>query len=519
MLRRFALLLVLCALLCGAAAARPPDGGRALTSHESGDQLTPESDRAMVDAVAGNLAALKASGRFTPQPQALTNLIWPLAPSPGPGADWYAIVNFVDLDPAFPNRLRDYTCGTRTYDTAAGYNHRGIDYSLWPFPWQMMDDGAVDVVAVAPGILIEKRDGSYDRNCSRDAPDNANYVIILHGDGTIARYLHLKRNSVTTLPIGTPVAAGTVLGKVGSSGISSGPHLHLEIRASNSVNAPVIDPFNGQCNASATAWASQRPYRETRISRLSTHSSPPAAPVCPVTTDQPNLKDSFRPGEPITFLATYRDPARGLATQFRVLRPNGTVFSSWSFDMAVDDPASPPFYNGAYWYWSQSLPANAATGLWTLEATLEGRVSRHTFVVGTGTAPPDAAFPPELSGSWYNVATSGQGFNLELVNDRRFLLYFYGYGNSGEPLWLYGDYDPPGRTFGYGQPVDVPMYFVSGGNFSNFNPANVSSRVWGTARIRFDSCRRAHVELSGEAGTQVLALDKLLTPMGLGCPE
>ncbi len=510
---------MLTVLLVASAQASPPNGGKVLLTQETGDQVSPELDRAMVQAVTDNLSTLQASGRYTPAPKALSGLIWPMAPNPGAGAEWYAVVNYVDLNLAYPNQIRDYTCGTRSYDSSSGYNHRGIDYSLWPFPWHVMDAGTVDVVAAAPGTLIEKRDGAYDRACTWDGPDDANYVIILHGDGSIARYLHLKRSSVTALAIGTQVAAGTVLGKVGSSGISKGPHLHFELRANNSVNAPVIDPNNGQCNAAPSAWASQRPYRETRISRLSTHSAAPDEPVCPNTTDQPRFKDIFSPGDSITFLATYRDPRRGLETQYRVLRPNGTVFSSWTFDMAVEDPGSPEYYSGAYWYWSQSLPANAATGLWTLEATLEGRVSRHTFVVGTGTAPPDAAFPPELSGSWYNVATSGQGFNLELVNDRRFLLYFYGYGNSGEHLWLYGDYDPPGRTFGYGQPVDVPMYFVTGGNFSNFNAANISSRVWGTARISFQSCQRATVELSGEAGTQVLVLDKLLTPMGLSCSQ
>nr|MBP6596684.1 M23 family metallopeptidase [Arenimonas sp.] len=338
-------LFLLLALVSAPTQASPPDGGQALPVRNALDEVSPELDRAMVQAVSENLATLQASGRYAPAPKALTGLVWPMGPSPGAGAEWYAIVNYVDLNLAFPNQIRDYTCGTRSYDTSSGYNHRGIDYSLWPFPWHLMDSGTVDVVAAAPGTLIEKRDGSYDRNCSWDVPDDANYVIILHGDGSIARYLHLKRNSVTSLAIGTQVAAGTVLGKVGSSGISTGPHLHFELRANNSVNAPVIDPNNGQCNAAASAWASQRPYRETRISRLSTHSAAPAEITCPNTTDQPRLKDVFNPGEPITFLATYRDPRRGVETQYRVLRPNGTVFSNWTFDMAVAEPASPEYYS------------------------------------------------------------------------------------------------------------------------------------------------------------------------------
>lgn len=518
-LSRSAILLLASLMVALPALALPPDGGRVMPVDEPMDSVSPALDRQMVEDVAGNLATLQRSGFVPPKPQVLSGLRWPMGPAPGAGSEWYAVSGYVDLDPAYPNRIRDYTCGTRTYDTAAGYNHRGIDYSLWPFPWHLMDSGSVDVVAAAPGTLIEKRDGANDRSCNWNGPDDANYVIILHNDGSIARYLHLKRNSVTALPIGTAVAAGTVLGKVGSSGISTGPHLHFELRANNSVNAPVIDPNNGQCNLPASAWAAQRPYREPRISRLSTHSAAPVYPTCPNTFDQPNFRDEFNPGDPITFVAAYRDPARGMPTAFRVIRPNGTVFSSWSFDMGVEDPAAPPYYNGAYWHWDQVLPANAALGLWTLEATMDGRVSRHTFRVGVGSVPAEGPFPPELSGSWFNTGTSGQGFNMELVDANRFLLYFYGFGLDGKHLWLYGDYDPGRPTFGYGQPIDVPMYFISGGNWKDFNPAAVSGRVWGTARITFDSCRRARVELTGEAGTQVLALDKLLTPMGLACND
>lgn len=104
---------------------------------------------------------------------------------------------------------------------------------------------------------------------------------------------------------------------------------------------------------------------------------------------------------------------------------------------------------------------------------------------------------------------------MELVNDRRFLLYFYGYDDSGRQLWLYGDYDPAARSFDYGE----PMYFVSGGRFNGFDPAAIGSRVRGAASIRFISCKRASVVLSGETGIQTLELDKLLTPVGLTCAD
>ena len=53
------------------------------------------------------------------------------------------------------------------------------------------------------------------------------YVDIEHPGGIVTRYCHmLTRPAVTE---GQPVIAGQVIGVVGSSGHSSGPHLHWEI--------------------------------------------------------------------------------------------------------------------------------------------------------------------------------------------------------------------------------------------------------------------------------------------------
>lgn len=493
--------------------ARRPDGGLQMSPADAADHVSPELDRQIVEGVARNIEMLRKQGKLpaTIAPK-ISGLSWPLGPNPGIGMDYHGISNFVDLNLAYPNQVRDYTCAARSYDNAAGYNHRGIDYFIWPFPWHLMDTGAVDVLAAAPGTLIEKRDGAFDRQCSWDnAPDNANYVIILHSDGTIARYLHLKQGSVTNLPIGTTIAAGQALGKVGSSGISTGPHLHFEVRATNAVNAATIEPHTGACNASPTAWTSQRPYRLPAVMRVSTHSTAPLFPQCPNTTDQPNFSDQFNPGDQVTFVTAFRDLNREMVSTHRILNPDGGVHSSWTFS-AAEDPGMPPVINGAYWYWQQTLPTNAKHGLWTYETTLEGVTKRHNFRVGTSTAP--IADIRGLIGAWYEPATSGQGMEVHWINEGILLVFFYGHHNDGENFFLLGQ-----RTgaFEYGQTIDLPMYATTGGRFDDLDPDLIERPTWGVMSLTFNSCTSAVAELSGTDGDKTLVLERLGRTPGLDC--
>ncbi len=81
------------------------------------------------------------------------------------------------------------------------------------------------VHATAAGkIAIAGRDGGY-----------GNMVEINHGNGLASRYAHLSEIDVA---VGQPVRAGEVIGRVGSTGRSTGPHLHYETR----VNGQAVNP-------------------------------------------------------------------------------------------------------------------------------------------------------------------------------------------------------------------------------------------------------------------------------------
>ena len=502
---------VLVATASPAAPVRAPDGGHGIAASHVHDQVSDALEQRIAEEVARNLQALDLQAQPSPPAAKVAGLAWPLGPFPGAGVDLHGISNFVDLDSAFPNQLRDYTCAARTYDNANGYNHRGTDFFIWPFGWTLMDAGTVDVRAAAPGVLVARDDGNDDRSCSFNAPDTPNYAIVQHADGTVAWYLHMKRDTVTQRPIGSQIAAGEVLGKVGSSGVSTGPHLHFELRAGTSQNAAVIDPFNGQCNTSASAWAAQRPYRDGHVNQLSTHGVPPALADCPSTVDTPNFKDTFQPGDPVIFLAAYRDQAKGQPTQFRVLRPDASEFMAWSFDLA-SQAGAPDAYNGSYWYWSNSLPANAPHGLWAFEAEHQGETTRHYFRVGDTTSA--IADPRGLIGVWYEPATSGQGLELHWIEGDTLLVFFYGHRDNGENMYLLGVRS--GR-FDYGQPIEMPLGRAVNGTFNGFDREAIQRPEWGSLRLTFDSCTAATAELDGEDGLKILQLQRIGRTPGLDC--
>lgn len=136
--------------------------------------------------------------------------------------------------------------------------HDGTDFQL-DGGFEAMDAGSTPVIAAADGVVVEVHDGEYDR-CHAEGtgiscdgyPMVGNRVILDHGDGVRTLYWHLKNGSVA-VEVGQDVTCGEPLGLVGSSGYSSGPHLHFELQ----VDDVVVDPYAGPESQPESWWTEQ----------------------------------------------------------------------------------------------------------------------------------------------------------------------------------------------------------------------------------------------------------------------
>lgn len=120
------------------------------------------------------------------------------------------------------------------YDSWRNGNHGGIDIA----------NGGIygaNIYAAQSGTVI-----TVSNTCPHDYGKNwscgcgggfGNYIVVDHGGGLATLYAHCSAIYVST---GQFVEIGDAIGAVGTTGWSTGPHLHFEVR----VNGSRVDPFN-----------------------------------------------------------------------------------------------------------------------------------------------------------------------------------------------------------------------------------------------------------------------------------
>jgi len=96
--------------------------------------------------------------------------------------------------------------------------HEGLDFSA---------EVGTPVLATAPGVVIRSEwDNGY-----------GNVIEIKHAENYVTRYAHLSKRLVAE---NAQLTRGVVIGNVGSTGRSTGPHLHYEVFQNGRVLNPML---------------------------------------------------------------------------------------------------------------------------------------------------------------------------------------------------------------------------------------------------------------------------------------
>jgi hypothetical protein len=122
--------------------------------------------------------------------------------------------------------------GTRLWPVEGAITS-GFGTRVHPLTGQRRLHAGLDVAAAAGTLIRAAAAGQVIAAAPRGGYGLT--VDIRHGDGSVTRYAHQSRLVVRA---GQQVAAGQVIGLVGSTGASTGPHLHFEVR----IGGAPIDP-------------------------------------------------------------------------------------------------------------------------------------------------------------------------------------------------------------------------------------------------------------------------------------
>jgi murein DD-endopeptidase MepM/ murein hydrolase activator NlpD len=160
---------------------------------------------------------------------------WPRSPSTAlPGA-WSASMSRQDKRLGAVDAQHDDTYAYRlpygegvSYAIIQGYgakpSHVGAEHFTLDFGMPV----GTPVQAARDGVVVLFED-SHDGGCaSEECSGLANFVVVLHSDGTTGEYFHLERGSVQ-IALGERVRRGQLLAFSGNTGYSSAPHLHFGV--------------------------------------------------------------------------------------------------------------------------------------------------------------------------------------------------------------------------------------------------------------------------------------------------
>ncbi|WP_285064006.1 M23 family metallopeptidase [Frigoribacterium sp. ME-P-080] len=174
------------------------------------DRMTLEQAYAQAQAAAA--AAAAAAARPAPAAGGGTGPVAPGTGGPGPGTGWVAAIRAFGSYQAYGYRIHPITGEYKL--------HAGADFGAsCGTPIYSVSAGRVSYAGPSSGY--------------------GNLIVVDHGGGVSSAYAHMERNGIY-VSVGQQVAAGQNIAGVGTSGGSTGCHLHLEVRQGGVPTDPVV---------------------------------------------------------------------------------------------------------------------------------------------------------------------------------------------------------------------------------------------------------------------------------------
>ncbi|MDX1545507.1 MAG: peptidoglycan DD-metalloendopeptidase family protein [Rhodothermales bacterium] len=148
-----------------------------------------------------------------------------------------------------PSYLLPYARGT-SHRVVQAFGGAFSHTAGWHYSYDFAMPIGTPVHAARAGTVVHVEEAFEDGDT---ALGHENYIIVDHGDGTFARYLHLTRGGALARP-GQRVTAGQPIARSGNTGFSTLPHLHFDVTAGCGLPLP-------DCHTVPYWFANATPHR------------------------------------------------------------------------------------------------------------------------------------------------------------------------------------------------------------------------------------------------------------------
>jgi hypothetical protein len=196
----------------------------------------------------------------------------------------------------------------------------------------------------------------------------------------------------------------------------------------------------------------------------------------------------------------------------------GTAYAPYGPRFGDFDPAELIFES-----WGTLSFAPTTCGAATLSWNSNAVDGSQTF--GTGQTPMQALAPlscsphaPQipaklagLSGIWYHTQLQGAGLNVQVLNDRSALIYWYTYDQHGQPKPLYIEAAIDGQR------LDGKAYAPRGMRFGEFSRSTLQVEDFGNVSLEFHDCDSATLKYDTPLGKGELPISRLTKPFEPSC--